>query len=213
MQLKFSKTSNRLFNTDDFFMEKIVNGKRSLFHKEIGEITYTRVRRSRSIRIALRLGKPVSVTLPMYTSYADADRFLLEKLDWIRQALAQRREKEDKQKVFTEEEMERLRAQAKQFLPPRVQTLAQRHGFSYSGVSIKNIRSRWGSCSATNNLNFSIYLMYLPDEQVDYVILHELCHTVHKNHGTRFWDLLNSVTNGNAKQLSESMGKYSKGVL
>ncbi|MDR1227047.1 MAG: M48 family metallopeptidase [Prevotellaceae bacterium] len=191
-------------------MEKVVDGKRSLFHKEIGEITYTRVRRSRSIRIALRPGKPVSVTLPLYGSYADADRLILEKLDWIKAELIHMREMEAKRKVFTEEELERLRAQAKQFLPPRVEALAQRHGFTYRGIAIKNIRSRWGSCSATNNLNFSIYLMYLPDDQVDYVILHELCHTMHKNHGPHFWALLDKVTSGRAKQLSESMSRYSR---
>lgn len=201
--------SNRLLSTGDFLMEKREGNKRSLLHKDVGEIVYTRVRHSRTIRIALRPGKPVSVTLPSYASYAEADRLVCEKIAWIKEEQQKIREQEQSCRRFSVEDLERFRRQAKQLLPQRVAALAAQHGFSYSKISIKNIHSRWGSCSAQNNLNFSIYLMNLPDELVDYVILHELCHTVHKNHGVKFWTLLDAVTGGKARQQAALMRKYS----
>jgi predicted metal-dependent hydrolase len=205
----FGFSVNRLLRTGDFLMEKREGGKRSLFHKDVGEIVYTKVKRSRTIRIALRPGKPVSVTLPSHVAYAEADRLVCEKMEWIKDELQKIREYEQNRRQFSEEEVERFRSQANRFLPKRVETLAVRHGFSYNRIAIKNIRSRWGSCSVQNNLNFSIYLMHLPDELVDYVILHELCHTVHKNHGAKFWELLDAVTGGRARQQAALMRRYS----
>jgi len=88
---------------------------------------------------------------------------------------------------------EAWRIEAKKTLPERLYQLAKQFNFNYNGVSIKNSTSRWGSCSGKNNINLSLHLMRLPDQLIDYVILHELTHTVHKNHGTRFWNLLQKV--------------------
>jgi predicted metal-dependent hydrolase len=170
---------------------------------------YSKVKHSRSIRIALRPGKPVSVTLPYHTSYAEADRLVCEKMAWIKEEQQKIKEYEQNRQRFSDEDTERFRRQAKQFLPKRVEALAARHGFTYNKIAIKKIHSRWGSCSAQNNLNFSLYLMCLPDDLVDYVILHELCHTVHKNHGVRFWALMDAVTDGKARQQAALMRKYS----
>ncbi len=104
-----------------------------------------------------------------------------------------------------------FRMEAKRILPPKICDLAAKYGFSYNSLRIKNITSRWGSCSSKNNINLSIYLMKLPDELVDYVILHELTHTIHKNHGPQFWNHLNKLT-GNAKSLAARVKKYTTGV-
>ncbi|MDR2938497.1 MAG: M48 family metallopeptidase [Prevotellaceae bacterium] len=205
-----SEALNRLFRTGDFLMEKHEQGKRTLLHKELGEIVFTKVKYSRSLRISLRPGKPVSVTMPTYVSYAEADKLVLEKLDWIKEEQVKLKETQAQRRTFTEEEIARLRAQAKQFLPARVAFLAQKFGFGYNKITVKDIHSRWGSCSSLNNLNFSIYLMDLPDDLVDYVILHELCHTVHRNHGVHFWELLDACTGGKARQLSARMDEHSK---
>ncbi|HNV82334.1 MAG: SprT family zinc-dependent metalloprotease [Tenuifilaceae bacterium] len=106
---------------------------------------------------------------------------------------------------------ETLRAEALQYLPFRLKELANEHNFHYNSVRIKNIRSRWGSCSANNNINLSIYLMKLPDELIDYVILHELTHTIHKNHGKDFWDHLEKVSL-KAKVKAARVRKYRTGV-
>ena len=86
-----------------------------------------------------------------------------------------------------------LRVEAKEYLPMRVDKLAKNFGFKYNRVYCKNLKSRWGSCSVRNNINLNIHLMRLTDELIDYVILHELCHTVHRNHSKRFWDKLEAV--------------------
>jgi len=194
-------------------MEKYEQGRRTLLHREVGEVVFTKVKRSRSIRISLRPGQPVSVTLPCYTSYAEADKLLLEKIAWIKEEQAKLEATAKQRRTFTDEEVALLRSQAKQFLPARVERLAKQFGFSYSKIAVKAIRSRWGSCSSANNLNFSIYLMNLPDDLVDYVILHELCHTVHRNHGPRFWALLDECTGGKARQLSARMNAHSMSML
>ena len=100
-----------------------------------------------------------------------------------------------------------LRKEAKAYLPIRTKFLAEKYGFQYSRLCLKNLRSRWGSCSTVNNLNLNIHLMRLPDHLVDYVILHELIHTVHKNHGKQFWKALDDVS-GNARLLAKEMKTY-----
>jgi hypothetical protein len=100
-----------------------------------------------------------------------------------------------------------LRKEAKQYLPERVDLLAKQYGFQYSGLRVKNLKSRWGSCSSVNNINLNIHLMRLPDHLVDYVILHELAHTVHKNHGKQFWQALDKVS-GKARLLAKEMRQY-----
>lgn len=103
------------------------------------------------------------------------------------------------------------RKEAQKMLPVRVNELAIKHSFSYNNLRIKRTTSRWGSCSSKNNINLSIYLMKLPDDLIDYIILHELTHTVHKNHGPNFWNHLQKVT-GNAKNLAVRVKKYRTGV-
>jgi hypothetical protein len=104
-----------------------------------------------------------------------------------------------------------FRKEAQSYLPMRVDKLANQHGINYNKLRIKNINSRWGSCSSKNNINLSIYLMKLPDELIDYIILHELTHTIHKNHGQDFWKHLDRIT-GNAKGLAARVKKYRTGI-
>lgn len=104
------------------------------------------------------------------------------------------------------------RIEAHEYLHNRVKELADLNNFKYNRIGIKKATSRWGSCSARNNLNFSIFLMKLPDNLIDYIILHELCHTIHKNHGPKFWEELDRKTGGNAKRLSKEVKKYRAGI-
>ena len=86
-----------------------------------------------------------------------------------------------------------LKQEAINYLPGRTATLASQHNFRYSNVSVRNNKTRWGSCSSKGSINLNIQLMRLPEEMIDYVILHELCHTHHQNHGDRFKRLLYSI--------------------
>lgn len=90
-------------------------------------------------------------------------------------------------------EVAELRRQAKAYLPGRLAELAALHGFSYNQVRIKHNVSNWGSCSVKKNINLNLNLMRLPAELQDYVMLHELCHLRHLNHGPEFHALLESV--------------------
>ena len=101
-----------------------------------------------------------------------------------------------------------LRIEAKKYLIPRLFELAAPLGFEFNKVYIKNLKSRWGSCSAQNNINLNLHLMRLPEHLSDFIILHELCHTIHKNHGPRFHELLNKIA-GNEKLLNKELKKYS----
>lgn len=100
-----------------------------------------------------------------------------------------------------------LSLEAKEYLPNRVKELADKTGFKFNKLALKNIKSRWGSCSRKNNINLSIHLMRLPDHLINYVILHELVHTVHHNHSSSLWSLLNKITGG-AKILDKELRKY-----
>lgn len=110
------------------------------------------------------------------------------------------------QKAMRDGVLSAYRMEAKKYLPERVGTLADEHSIHYGRLALKNLRSRWGSCSAANNINLNIQLMRLSDELIDYVILHELAHTRVKNHGIRFWALLQKMT-GNAKALDARLRK------
>jgi len=103
---------------------------------------------------------------------------------------------------------EALRIEAKTYLPKRLWQLGRQYNISFQNVTVKNLKSRWGSCSAVNNINLNIHLMRLPDELIDYVLLHELCHVHEKNHGPNFWKRLNAMTNGRARELDKAMNDY-----
>jgi predicted metal-dependent hydrolase len=83
-----------------------------------------------------------------------------------------------------------LRQQAEQLLPGRLASLAEKHDFTYTSVTIKKLKSRWGSCDQRRNIVLNLYLMNLPWEVIDYVLLHELTHTIVLRHGTDFWQAL-----------------------
>ena len=91
--------------------------------------------------------------------------------------------------------VETLRKEAKHVLPKRLEELAQRCGFKFNKVSIRNASTRWGSCSGENNISLNLHLMRLPEHLIDMVLLHELCHTIEKNHSKSFWNLLDKVCN------------------
>lgn len=101
--------------------------------------------------------------------------------------------------------MEALRVEAKKLLPAMVERLASEHGFRYGNVRVKASRSKWGSCTAHNDINLSLFLMLLPDRLIEYVVLHELCHTVHKDHSARFHTLLDKVTQGGHRALNREL--------
>lgn len=100
-----------------------------------------------------------------------------------------------------------MRWEAKVYLPKRLKELAEKHGFKYENVTIKNTKTRWGSCSSTNNINLNLHLMRVPEHLIDYVLLHELVHTVVKNHGEKFWLMLEQCY-PNSRKADKEMNNY-----
>lgn len=100
------------------------------------------------------------------------------------------------------------RAEAKKVLPSLTKELAAIHGFDVEEIKINKSRGRWGSCSYKKNINLSYFCMMLPKHLIDFVILHELCHTKEMNHGERFWALLDKVSGGKSVQLTKELKQF-----
>ena len=110
------------------------------------------------------------------------------------------------------EPLQKLRAMAKAELPSRLKELADRYGFSYNRVTIKHNSTNWGSCSARNNINLNLNLMRLPQVLRDYVLLHELCHLRHHDHGEAFHLLLEHLCTDHIIRMSESGDSLAKEI-
>jgi predicted metal-dependent hydrolase len=103
---------------------------------------------------------------------------------------------------------EGLRYEASRLFPAKVKIFADKFGFKFADVKINKSRTRWGSCSSKKIINLSYYCMLLPEHLADFVILHELCHTLEMNHGEHFWSLLDQVTGNRAKELTKALKSF-----
>lgn len=223
--------------------------------EQVGSVSFTINNRSQRIRLSVKSGGEVVVSMPPSVLYRDAIRFVESKTEWIQKQQSKIQAgltifapescfktrfhqlaitKGDTDKVYNRvgngiiqifipekvaHEHQRvqefikntlidvMRWEAKIFLPKRLKELADRHGFSYQNISIKNASTRWGSCSSANNINLNLHLMRLPEHLIDYVLLHELAHTVEKNHGPKFWQLLEKCY-PNARKADKEMNNY-----
>ena len=148
------------------------------------EIPYRLVRSDRkSIGIQIT-ADGVIVRAPKRLSAAEIDRFVQSKRSWIEGHLAKVPAPQPK---FTQTEIEALARKALTVIPDRVRHFAPIVGVSYGRITIRNQRSRWGSCSGKGNLNFNCLLMLTTDHVIDYVVVHELCHRLEMNHSPKFW--------------------------
>ena len=102
-------------------------------------------------------------------------------------------ESPDTIRIVKEASIAMLRYEAKKRLPYIVKEIADANGFRYSSVKINSAQTRWGSCSSKGSLNFSLFLMLMPIHLIRSVVVHELCHTKHMNHGESFWALFDKV--------------------
>ena len=103
-----------------------------------------------------------------------------------------------------------LRRRAAEVLPPRLRALAARHGLAPRRITIKDVSSRWGSCSSLGNINLSLYLMLAPPHLVDYVLCHELAHLRQMNHSAAFWREVDAMTGGRARALEAEMRAFGR---
>lgn len=175
-----------------------------LVDPEIGEVTFRKSLRSRSISIRVHPVKGVSVSVPYIVPYAAARLFFEARREWILETMARQKERLKDVRPAAPGEIEALRRQAKAELPPRLSELAARYGFTYNKVTIKHNASNWGSCSSKGNINLNLNIVRLPKVLQDYILLHELCHLRHQDHGHAFHLLLEHVLTDNLMRLLDS---------
>lgn len=185
-------------------MEKIYSDS------QIGDVVFRKRKGSRRISIRVHPVKGVSVTLPYMVPYMAAEAFFRLKREWVLTAMARQKEKYKDMAPADPHEIEALRRQAKKELPVRLAELAARYGFTYNRVTIKHNSSNWGSCSAKNNINLNLNIVRLPKALQDYILLHELCHLRHRDHGHAFHLLLEHVCTDNLLKLIEDNDELAK---
>jgi predicted metal-dependent hydrolase len=200
-------------------------------HPRLGEITIKRVSLSRRVKLSVHPLRGINVTIPWLVSYSRAIEFINEKESWISATLikqSKRRQEEAikigpgsplmligkeisyekiRRESVEEDVISVIRKEAKKYLPERVSILAGKFGFKPGRVTIRNNRSNWGSCSKSGNISLNMHLMRLSPELADFVIIHELCHLRHRNHGAHFHALLDSLCDGKEKEFNKLLRK------
>ena len=152
--------------------------------------------RSRRKTLALEITRDcrVLVRAPMRLPQVRIDAFVEQHADWIARHLAQQQARlAAAPPAPTPEEIAVLKEQARTVLPPKIAYWSEKMGVTPTGFKVTTARKRYGSCSGKNSLCFSCFLMQYPEEAIDLVVVHELCHIREKNHGPRFYALLEQV--------------------
>lgn len=170
---------------------------------EIGEVTFRKSARGRRVAIRVHPVRGVTVSVPALVPYAAAMAFFKLKRQWVLETMRRQKEKARNTVVPSAAEIESLRRQAKSELPPRLSVLAARYGFTYNRVTIKHNATNWGSCSSKGNINLNLNIVRLPRILQDYVLLHELCHLRHLDHGHAFHLLLEHLLTDHLIRLME----------
>lgn len=168
---------------------------------QVGEVLLVKSDRSRSISIRVHPVKGVRVSVPRIVPFAAAVAFYKMKRNWVLEVMARQRERFKDVQVASPDEVEALRRKAKAELPSRLAELAGRYGFVYNRVVIKHNATNWGSCSSKNNINLNLNIVRLPKVLQDYILLHELCHLRHHDHGHAFHLLLEHLLTDNLMKL------------
>ena len=146
--------------------------------------------RRRSISVSVMTDNCVLVKAPYGTSERTVQEFLHSKKDWITKHLEKQNKEEEKAAalgVLSDVEIRKIKRQAKKIIPERVAYWAEKIGVTYGRIAIRLQSSRWGSCAQNGNRNFNCLLVLMPQEILDSVVVHELCHRKHMNHSKEFY--------------------------
>lgn len=174
---------------------------------QLGTIHFVTSKRAKRLNIRIDPNGQVRVAVPPNGSIAAAKAFLEIHRNWIL--------KHQKHVKLREINHERIligvpndEANAREALTNRISNLAAQFQFKINRVSFRRQRTRWGSCSRQNNVSLNLKIAGLPQHLQDYILLHELVHSKVKNHGPRFWLMLETVTDGKARVLAKEIRKY-----
>ena len=172
--------------------------------ERIGQVLFERSNRAKHINISVKAPAKVRVAVPRGISFEKAKNFTHSKIGWISKHLLKI---QLRPKILLFDKPVDKQAK-KEFLVGRIKELVDKFGFAYNKVTIRNQKTRWGSCSGKNNINLNMKLMNIPNHLIDYVLLHELMHTKVKNHSPLFWRSLDRYV-GNAKAIDKELKKFS----
>ena len=162
---------------------------------DLDDKTHIEVIRSKrkTLAIEIRPDMRVVVRAPEKIPQNEIMKFVEEKQNWIKKHLvqmyvkAEEIKKQKKEPALTNADIEKLCQKALSVIPDKVKYYAEIMGVTYGRITIRNQKTRWGSCSSKGNLNFNCLLMLMPDKVLDYVVVHELCHLKQMNHSKKFW--------------------------
>ncbi|MFC1969477.1 M48 family metallopeptidase [Chloroflexota bacterium] len=178
----------------------------------IGPVLFEKSRRAKRVIISVRTSKGTRVAVPTRISFKKALEFVYLKSEWIQKHLVKIEQNENQKKAFIDRFLAIDKTDARKRLKDRLYHLAKEHGFTHNNVSIREQRTRWGSCSYKNNISLNVKLVLLPKELIDYVMLHELVHTRIHNHSKKFWAELDKYV-GNGKAMASRIKKTGMGLL
>lgn len=146
--------------------------------------------------IQIHPNSKIIVRTPLSMTNKEIESFVNSKRDWIEKSLKKYETSNTEfsnLKALSKEDIYNLKQKAEQIIPSKVDFYASKMGVSYNKITIKCQKSRWGSCSSKNNLNFNCLLMLTPNDVIDYIIVHELCHLKEMNHSKQFWNEVKTV--------------------
>ncbi len=146
--------------------------------------------RSKHLSIRITREGEVIVTKPTRVSTALAEVFITKKVSWIISKIAYVQSLPPALKKISPAEIKILKEKSLALVKPRVEFFNNFYKFNFKKISIKNQKTRWGSCSSKGNLNFNCRIALLTPELADYIVVHELCHLGQMNHSKKFWDLV-----------------------
>ncbi len=174
---------------------------------DLGSVLFKKSVRAKRMKLQVTPKDGVQVIVPQRVSYEVAKKFALEHKAWIQIKLKRMQKTDQTNRLLTSQLPQIDRDAAKKFLIKRCWELAHKFDFEYKSIHIRNQSTLWGSCTFKNVINLNYKLARLSPELIDYVLLHELTHTVHKNHSKKFWDALNGYCPG-AKQFDKCLKEY-----
>jgi len=155
------------------------------------DYTLRKSTRSRRMRLAVYCDGSVVVTMPHWMGETTAERFIRQKAQWLIDKIAFfKTHKTPMVTRGTKAEYLKNKEATRALVTERLAYFNQFYNFRFSAITIRNQKTRWGSCSRKGNLNFNYKLSLLPAAVADYIIVHELCHLAEFNHSLRFWDLV-----------------------
>lgn len=178
----------------------------------IGPVLLERSTRAKRLNITIKPFKGVRVAVPIGVPFTVAEQFTRTKTKWLNRHFARMKELEKLYEAASLNTITIDKKEATKILVKRLKEISEKHGYNYNRVSIRNQRTRWGSCSSKNNISLNIKLTLLPDTLRDFILLHELVHTKVRNHGKKFWAEITKAE-PRAKELAKQVNQQSIRLL